>query len=150
MNAIDLLKHDHKSVHKLFLDYMSTHEDDVDRREELFQGIEKQLLAHSDAEEQIFYPAVKNHAPEMIEEALSDHQEVKQLLSEMLEFEVDDEEFDKRINTLMEKVEAHVDQEEGPGGVFEIARERIGDQELEDMGWRIEQRKQSTHDELAA
>src|SRR5262245_60946906 len=136
MNAIDLLKQDHRTVEKLFTEYNSA-EEDLDRREELFQGLERELLTHGDAEEQIFYPALKNDAPELVEQSLSDHQQVKQLLSEMLEYEVDDQEFEWRINKLMERVQAHVQQEEGPGGVLELASQRLDQEELDSIGRRI-------------
>ena|SRR2546422_10166824 len=149
MNAIDLLKNDHQTVQHLFAEYISTEEDDADRREDLFQQIERELLAHSDAEEKIFYPALQGVAPDLINQAIQEHQEVTQLLTEMLEYEVDEAEFDKRMNSLMENVQTHVQKEEGAGGVFEIARQRLGGQ-LEEMGRQIQQRKESADEELAA
>jgi len=149
MNAIDLLKNDHQTVRHLFAEYIATDETETDRREDLFQQIEKELLAHTDVEEAIFYPAIKNVAPDLVEQAITEHQEVTQLLTEMLEYEVDDEEFDKRMNSLMETVQTHVQQEEGAGGVMEIARQRLSGQ-LEEMGRQIQQRKDSADDEVAA
>ena len=149
MNAIDLLKNDHQTVRHLFAEYIATDETETDRREDLFQQIEKELLAHTDVEEAIFYPAIKNVAPDLVEEAITEHQEVTQLLTEMLEYEVDDDEFDKRMNSLMETVQTHVEQEEGAGGVMEIARQRLSGQ-LEEMGRQIQQRKDSADDEVAA
>jgi hemerythrin superfamily protein len=150
MNAIDLLKKDHRQVQHLFSEFMSAEDEDFARREDLFQQIDKALLAHSDAEEQIFYPAIEKHAPELIREALSEHQAVKQLLLEMLDLEVDDQEFDNRMNTLMQNVQSHVQDEEGPVGILEIARQELNSRELDDMGRRIQQRKTESEDELAA
>src|SRR5215472_1402609 len=96
MNAIDLLKKDHQQVQQLFSEFMSAEDEDFARREDVFQQIDKALLAHSDAEEQIFYPAIEKYAPDLVREAMNEHGTVKQLLLEMLDLEVDDEEFDKR------------------------------------------------------
>lgn len=150
MNAIDLLKKDHEEVQQLFSEYMSADEEDFARREDLFQQIDTALLAHSDAEEQIFYPLVEPHAPDLVKQALSEHQIVKQLLSDMLDLEVDDEEFDNRMNTLMQDVQSHVQEEEGPGGILEIAREKLNSRELDEAGQRIQQRKNESEGELAA
>jgi len=150
MNAIDLLKRDHQEVQKLFSEFMSTEDEDFARREDLFQQIDKALLAHSDAEEQIFYPAMDKYAPDLVKEALDEHKVVKQLLLEMLDLEVDDEEFDKRMNLLIENVENHVQEEEGSGGVLELAGEKLDHQQLADMGRQIQQRKTESEDELAA
>src|ERR1051326_9096872 len=82
--------------------------------------------------------------------ALSEHKTVKQLLLEMLDLEVDDEEFDNKSNTLMEDVENHVREEEGAGGILDIARQKLNASELEDMGRQIQARKTESEDELAA
>ena len=150
MSAIDLLKKDHQEVQQLFSEFMSADAEDFARREDLFQQIDKVLLVHSDAEEEIFYPSVEKYTPDLIKQAVSEHHEVKQLLAEMLDLEVDDEEFNVRMATLMQKVETHVREEEGPGGVLEIASQKMNERELDDIGRRIEQLKKDSEDELAA
>ena len=150
MSAIDLLKNDHQEIQQLFSEFMSADAEDFARREDLFQQIDKVLLIHSDAEEEIFYPSMEKHTPDLVKQALSEHQEVKELLEEMLDLEVDDEEFNDRMATLMQKVETHVREEEGAGGVLEIARQKLNGRELDDIGRRIEQLKKDSEDELAA
>jgi hypothetical protein len=54
------------------------------------------------------------------------------------------------MNTLMQNVENHVQEEEGSGGILEIARETLSEQQLDDMGRQIQQRKSESEDELAA
>jgi hemerythrin superfamily protein len=150
MNAIDLLKKDHQQVQQLFLEFMSVQDDDFARREDLFQQIDKALLAHTDAEEQIFYPSMEEYAPDLVKKALSEHETVKQLLVEMLDLEVDDEEFDSKMNKLIQDVENHVQEEEGPGGILELAGQEMSQRELEDIGRLIQQRETESEDELAA
>ena len=150
MNAIDILKKDHQEVQRLFSEFMSADEDDFDRREDLFQQIDKALTTHSDAEEQIFYPSVEKHASDLVEKAESEHLEINQLLADMLDIEVDDEEFDTRMTTLVEKVQGHVQEEESSGGLLDIARQNLSEAELDDMGRRIEQLKRDSEEELAA
>ena len=150
MNAIDLLKKDHHEVQQLFSEFMSADDEDFARREDVFQQIDKVLLAHSDAEEEIFYPSMDKYAPGLVKRALSEHRTVKELLLDMLDLEVDDVEFDNKMNALMQDVEDHVREEEGPGGIFEIAVQKLNPQELGDMGRRIQKRKTESEDELAA
>src|SRR5919201_6072823 len=125
MNAIDVLKKDHQEVHQFFLEYMSMGEGDFARREELFQQIDKALLIHTDCEEQIFYPALEKHKSSLIQEAMSEHQEVKQLLAELLDLEIDDQAFEDHMATLQQKVESNVPDEEGPGGLMELAGQKL-------------------------
>ena len=61
---------------------MSADDEDFGRREDLFQQIDTALITHSDAEEQFFYPAIEQHAPDLVKGAMNEHQEVKQLLAE--------------------------------------------------------------------
>ena len=150
MNAIDLLKKDHQDVQKLFSEFMSAEDDDFARREDLFQQIDKALLAHSEAEEQILYPTMEEYAPDLVKEALNEHQAVKQVLLEMLDLEVDDEEFDKRMSTLMQDVQHHVGEEEGSGGILQLAGQKLNTQQLDEMGRQIRDRKSESEDELAA
>src|SRR5213593_1522720 len=100
MNAIDILKKDHQDVQQLFSEFMSAQDVDFGRREDLFQHIDTAQIAHSDADEEIFYPAIENYAPALVKQALNEHQEVKQLLAEMIDIQVDDEEFDSRMMIL--------------------------------------------------
>jgi len=150
MNAIDVLKKDHQEVHQFFLEYMSMGEGDFARREELFQEIDKALLIHTDAEEHIFYPALEKHNPDLAQQAMSEHQEVKQLLAELLDLEIDDQAFEDHMFTLAQTVEAHVQDEEGPGGLMELARQTLSAQDLDEMGRRIEQLKKDSEKEMAA
>ena len=150
MSGIDLLKKDHQEVQQLFSEFMSADAEDFARREDLFQQIDKALLIHSDAEEEIFYPSVETQTPDLVKQALSEHEEVRQLLAEMLDLEVDDEGFNERMATLMQKVETHVREEEGAGGVLEIASQKLSGRELDDLGRRIEQLKKDSEEELAA
>jgi hemerythrin superfamily protein len=150
MNAIDLLKKDHQELDRLFSEFMSADNEDFARREDLFQQIDKALLVHSDAEEEIFYPSVEKHAPDIVKHALSEHQEIRELLAEMLDLEIDAEEFENRMTTLMQKVQTHVQEEEGSGGVLEIAQQNLTARDLDDIGRRIEQLKKDSEEELAA
>jgi len=150
MNAIDVLKKDHQEVHQFLLEYMSMGEGDFARREELFQQIDKALLIHTDCEEQIFYSALEKHNPDLTQQAMSEHQEVKQLLAELLDLEIDDQAFEDHMFTLAQTVEAHVQDEEGPGGLMELARQTLSAQDLDEMGRRIEQLKKDSEEEMAA
>jgi hemerythrin superfamily protein len=150
MNAIDLLKKDHEEVQQLFSEFMSVEDEDFARREDLFQQIDRLLLAHTDVEEQIFYPYMEEYAPDLVKKARNEHQAVKQLLVEMLDLEVDDEEFDNKMNRLIHDVENHVQEEESSGGILEIAGQELSQRELEDLGRQIRERQAESGEELAA
>ena len=150
MNAIDLLKHDHREVERLFTEFLEAEDAGAEQREEIFQQIEKELLVHGDIEEQLLYPAVEDFIPTEVEESVREHQEVRNVLADLLEIEIDDEEFVNTLMKLMERVQNHVQDEEGPGGILEVARQRLTNSRLQSMGKLMLRIREEAEGELAA
>jgi len=148
MDAIDLLKQDHRNVERLFGEFMES--DDPESREDLFQQIHTELLVHAEAEERVFYPAVEGDAPEAVQESQREHQEVERLLTKLMEMDFEEDEFDPKFDELVENVRRHVEKEEGPGGVMEMARQRLNRRMLARMSSEIQKIKSSMERELAA
>ena len=139
MNAIDLLKKQHKEVKSLFKKMEKTGAGR--ERRELLDQIASALQGHTTIEEEMFYPAVKDletkKAEEMVAEALEEHHVVKLVLAELPELDVEDEQFEAKMTVLSELVEHHADEEEEE--MFKTAK-KIGEDELEDLGTRMEAR----------
>ena len=74
MDAMSLLKDDHQKVKKLLAELESTTERGVKTREELFILVKEELVVHEAIEEEIFYPALKEH-PKTKEIALEGYEE---------------------------------------------------------------------------
>jgi hemerythrin superfamily protein len=150
MDAIDLLKQDHRKVEELFAAFLQA-EDSEEQREQMFQEIQIELSAHAEAEERVFYPAVQAETPEQVDEALREHAQVKEMLAELLEMDFDDDGFDAKFTSLMKAVQHHVDEEEeGPGGIMETARQTLSPEILADIGNEIEAVKREIKGEMAA
>ena len=150
MNAIDLLKDDHREVERLFSEFLAAEDAEAEQREEIFQQIEKELLVHGDIEEQIFYPAVEDFAGKDVEEALHEHQGVRQAIAELLTIEVDDEEFEPKLIALMEQVQHHVQEEEAEDGLLETARRKLSSEQLQTMAQAMREMKEKSAEDLAA
>ena len=148
MDAIELIKQDHREVDELFTQFLSAESDLT--LEELFQQIETALTAHTEMEEKVLYPAVKKFAPEKVQEALHEHSQVKELLTDLLSIDIDDEEFESRFNRLVEDVRHHVEEEESPEGILEVARQHLNHQELARLGAELQRIKEETEEDLAA
>jgi hemerythrin superfamily protein len=150
MDAIELIKQDHRNVERLFTEFLETEDTEVDNREDLFQQIETELNAHTEAEEKVFYPAMQSKAPDKVQESLREHSQVKQLLAELLDLDFDEDEFPIKFNKLMEDVLHHVEEEEAEDGVLELAQQSFDSQELAKMGGEIQRVKESIEGEMAA
>jgi hemerythrin superfamily protein len=148
MDAIELIKQDHREVGELFTQFLSAESDLT--LEDLFQRIETALTAHTEMEERVLYPAVKEFAPEKVHEALQEHAQVTELLAELLGTEIDDEGFESQFNRLVEDVRHHVEEEESPEGVLEVARQHLSHQELARLGAELQRIKEEAEEDLAA
>lgn len=149
MDAIDLLKEDHRKVENLFAAFVQAEESE-EQREQIFQQIQIELSAHAEAEEKAFYPAVQAEIPAQVDEALQEHSDVKEMLAELLNMDFDDERFDSSFTNLMKAVQHHVEEEEGPGGVMDIARQTLESETLRTMADDIETIKRKIQGEMAA
>jgi hemerythrin-like domain-containing protein len=149
MDALSLLKEDHDKVKKLMKELDSTTERGVKTREELFTKIKHELEVHESIEEEIFYPALKEHpkAKELVLEAYEEHNVVDMVMSEISGQPYDDETWGAKFTVMMEQVEHHIDEEEQE--MFKQARQVFGREELEELGERMQLRKGQLMDAAA-
>jgi hemerythrin superfamily protein len=70
MDAITLLKKDHKTVEKLFKQFEKSGSSDSEARRKLVDQIIEELSVHASIEEQVFYPAVREDVPDAEDEVL--------------------------------------------------------------------------------
>jgi hemerythrin-like domain-containing protein len=148
MNAIALLEADHRKVKKLLTDLESTTERGVKSRSELFATIKGELTLHEIVEEEIFYPELKAHpkAKDIVLEAYEEHGVVDTLMSELEALDVSDETWGAKALVMKENIEHHIEEEEGE--MFRQARQVFDAAELDELGERMDARKQSAGREL--
>lgn len=149
MDAITLLKEDHANVKKLFRKFEQAGDDAQKTKRQVVDQIIEELTIHAYIEEQAFYPAVrgldlpkKSEEPEaMVNESLEEHAQVKRLLAELETMDPEDERFDAKVTVVIEDVEHHAGEEEEE--MFPKVREAMGRNELQELGQRMEEMKQS-------
>ncbi|HEY4113943.1 MAG TPA: hemerythrin domain-containing protein [Rhizomicrobium sp.] len=123
LNAIALLKADHRTVEKLFADYQKAKSSD--RKQTLAKQICLELTVHCKIEEDIFYPACRADGVEedMMDEANVEHDGAKVLVAEIEQGKPGDEFFDAKVKVLSEMIKHHVKEEEKKqGNMFAKAR----------------------------
>jgi hypothetical protein len=93
MDALTLLKEDHDAVKELLTKLDGTTERGIKTREELFTRLRRDLEAHETIEEEILYPALKEHpkAKELVLEAYEEHHVVDLVMEELDGVPYDDE-----------------------------------------------------------
>ena len=139
-DAIALLETDHHRVEELFHEYKSA--GDHEAKLHLAQIICMELTLHTMVEEEIFYPAFAQATgdQEMLEHALKEHQQVKDLIARVLT----SENVDGTIEAIKTHVLHHVEEERK--GMF--AKARACGMELATLGGRIQTRRAEVADAI--
>ena len=151
MNVLKILKKDHSSVQNLFSKFDRTSKSAHDKKSELFEKARRELHIHLRAEEEIFYPVLKamnGDGRRLISEALKEHKDVDELLTQISRLKPTDKNFDEKMETLIENFDHHVEEEEGE--IFRFAEENCSEEQLEELGRLIEERKRTLDQQMAA
>ena len=145
MDAIALLEQDHQKVRGLLAELADTTNRAEKTRTELLQKIATEIEVHTTIEEEIFYPAFKAAGEKaadgkMFFEALEEHHAAGDLvLPDLLNTDVQSDQFGGRAKVLKELIEHHADEEEKD--MFPRARELMDKAQLVELGERMAQRK---------
>src|ERR1700730_8409562 len=111
MDAIELLKQDHRTVEPLFRQFEAFGDRAVKAKKKVVEKIIRELAMHAAIEEMFFYPAVRTAAKQnetraneaaykQVLESLEEHHIVKWTLSELAKMEPDDERYDAKVEVL--------------------------------------------------
>ena len=139
MDAIRMLKDDHKAVEQLFKRFEKAGDRAFTEKRAIVDRIIEDLSKHAAIEEQLFYPVVRATVPgtdEIALESLEEHHVVKWVLSELDSMDPRDERFDAKVTVLMENVRHHVKEEEQE--FFPEVRNELGRTALDDLGNAME------------
>ena len=135
MNALNLLRNDHRRIDRLFADHKQA-AGNPRRQKAALDEIRRELDVHAQIEETIFYPAIESGLMtplrEQLEEARAEHDEVKALLTQLGGLGPDDAGYAIAFTKLVEGVRRHVAEEEGE--MFAATREFLGLRRLEELG----------------
>jgi iron-sulfur cluster repair protein YtfE (RIC family) len=141
MNAITMLERDHVKVKGLLARLDATTARAPVTRRDLFARIKTELTVHETIEEEIFYPALKEHprAKDIVLEGIEEHNVVDNLLGELTALSPGHESWGAKATVMHENVEHHIEEEETD--MFAKARRIFDPAELEALGKRMAARK---------
>jgi hypothetical protein len=143
VDALTLLKNDHGKVKKMLSELEGTTERAVKTRREGLAELKQELQIHEAIEEEIFYPALKEHAEakDIVLEAYEEHDVVDTIMSEIERTPVEDETWGAKFKVMKENLEHHIEEEEGQ--MFKHARKVFDREALEELGQRMQARKEA-------
>jgi hemerythrin-like domain-containing protein len=141
VDAVKLLKDDHKKVKDLFRQFEKART--ADRKKKIAEEAMHELEIHAEVEEEIFYPAAKAKADkegkELVAEAVEEHHVVKMLIGELQAMPEVNEQYEAKFTVLIENVEHHIEEEEKE--MLPDAKKTLG-KETETLGDQMQARKE--------
>jgi hemerythrin superfamily protein len=145
MNIQDVIRADHNKVNMLFMQIDNTN--DPQKIQEYFGQIYKDLSVHSEAEEQVVYPAVRSFYGET-QELYDEQAEMKTMLEEIKSMNPSDSTFKAKVEALKQAVTDHVRQEEDT--MFAAIRNNCSDSQKEQMATEFKAAKSKLQEQAMA
>jgi Hemerythrin HHE cation binding domain len=141
LDAIALLKADHRKVEGLFEKYESAKADG--KKKTLAGQICLELTVHTKIEEDVFYPACRGEIEDdLVDEAYVEHDGAKVMIAEIEAGNPGDDFYDAKVKVLSEMIKHHVKEEEKRAeGMFAQARDAGLD--VDALGDRMAQEKKT-------
>jgi hemerythrin-like domain-containing protein len=144
MDAITMLKDDHRAVEDLFKRFERAGDRAFAEKRRIVDRVVEALSKHAAIEEQVFYPVARATVPgteDMVLESLEEHHIVKWVLSELDGMDPTDERFDAKMTVLIENVRHHVEEEEQD--FFPKVRAELDRNALAELGRAMQQAKET-------
>ena len=152
MTVTNILMKDHRLVSGMIRTLEMTPRFNGMVRGTLFNQIRQQLLIHSQAEEEVFYPAVRTlnfgYVDQYVNDSYREHQNIKDLLNQLSSMDVLRDDFDSKMSDLKRTVLHHVEEEEGK--LFPLIERQMSSDQLEHLGQRIRNKKSELKKQMAA
>ncbi len=148
MDAIAMLKADHRKVEELFEKFENTNGKAT--KQKLAEEICLELKVHTAIEEEIFYPACRGKIEEdLVDEAYVEHDAAKVLIAVIEAGGPDEAFYDAQVKVLSEMIEHHVEEEEKRvEGMFSQAR--AAGLDMDQLADQMRARKRTAMEEYQA
>nr|WP_145547020.1 hemerythrin domain-containing protein [Variovorax boronicumulans] len=134
--ATNMVRLDHTHVLSTFHQYKASAPARV--RAGLANTICLALEVHAQLEEEIFYPAVRQVAPELLDDSEDEHQQMREAIARLRRCEPEDPQHEEQLMVLMRLVMHHVADEET---LVLPAAERLLADQLGEIGLRMTRRR---------
>lgn len=141
MDAIKLLKADHRKVEELFEKFEALGERAHKSQAKIVAQICRELTLHAAIEERHLYPNAQVKIEEdLVLEAYEEHHVVKFLVEELETMSPEAERYAAKVTVLKEIVQHHVEEEETE--FFPQLQKVLSKEQLEELGQRLEETRQ--------
>lgn len=140
MDAIELVRQDHRRLEALLDRSERTDEDDAQERTVLLAQLNAALRHHVDEEEAVLYPAFAQADGDVLARATEQHRRITTLADELTAIPPTADSFQPRLRVLADQVRSHLDTEDAT--LLTALEAELDDPALLDLGRRLEDRRQ--------
>jgi hemerythrin superfamily protein len=142
-DAVMLIRNDHRTIEGLFANFEQAGERAYTTKRRLVERMDRELEAHTEIEEELFYPKLAEKAAKegekLVQVAEEEHHLVEVLLGELRDMEPRDEMYDAKVTVLMENTRHHIQEEESK--LLPQAHKLMGSDLLMELGEQLAARK---------
>jgi hemerythrin superfamily protein len=132
MKATAVLEAQHRRVESILDDLQAGNDPSS-----LLPELANDLAAHMAIEQNIFYPAIHDVDPHLVEESFEEHAVAELALKRLLKTAPADSQFAARVSILRELIRLHVEEEEEE--LFPKVEQTMNAEQLEALGEKLEQ-----------
>lgn len=132
MSVVDIIKQDHQKTNENLMELEKRVQGRPTSQHPIFPTMKRELLGHMAAEEKLVYPLLETEMRQKIQEAIREHNEVRQHLQHLTAGNMPEDEWARRLQTMKQGIQHHVQVEESE--VLPAAQRIVGDQRLRELG----------------
>jgi hemerythrin superfamily protein len=134
MDALQLLRDDHRRVKELFRQFNEAQ--DGSTQKAIVEEAVAELMIHAQLEEEVFYPAMAREGlTEIVNHSEAEHEAAESIMEELIGMDARGTQMKARFEVLVELVTEHIDDEESQ--MFPRAAE-LGYERLENIGEKLQ------------
>jgi hemerythrin-like domain-containing protein len=140
MDAVQVLRREHREIDRLLRELQSAGEREARKRKQLRKQLVEELSVHQDLEEQVVYPTAEQEVSKTkpaVLKAREQHELLKGLLRQIEGMQPQEERFDPRVAVLADLTRAHFEEEDATV-LIPLADALTADQ-LRELGRRLEE-----------
>lgn len=141
MKIYEILIKDHEKVKQLMNKISKTPDP------ELFAELKKEVILHSEAEEEVFYKPLEKKAGDLkiiVESGHTEHDTVMDMMDQIDKIE-DEEEWRSLFSVIKKSLEAHILMEEED--IFDLSKKYFSNEQAQDMGENMKKRKKELEEQ---
>jgi hemerythrin superfamily protein len=140
-SVVDIIKMDHQKVNEHLMELEKRVQGRPSSQNPVFPTMKKMLLGHMAAEEKLVYPLLEQEMRQQVQDAIKEHNEVRQLLEKLSSGgDMPEDEWARHLQMMKQGIQHHVQEEESQ--MLPAAQQMLDANKLMQIGTQFKQMEQ--------